>query len=75
MAWFVPFLIAVAAMGVGYVLAPKTKSQKPDQAEEMDNPTAEAGVPITVVFGQVTIKSPNTLWIGEKSIRSFEINS
>lgn len=33
----------------------------------MESPTAEAGRPIAVVFGEILVKSPNFLWYGDKS--------
>lgn len=64
--FWVPMLISLALMIIGYLLQPKPKAAKPDMASEMDSPTAEAGRPVTVLFGEITVKSPNFLWFGDK---------
>lgn len=49
-----------------YALMPKPKGPKPDEVKELDEPTAEAGKPIPVVFGEMTVKEFNYLWTGDK---------
>lgn len=73
MAWFVPFLIGLALNVVAYLLMPKPKASKPAAAQDMDDPVAEAGKPIPVVFGTVTVKGLNVLWFGEKSINNYKV--
>lgn len=67
MAWFIPLLLAIVFNVVAYLLAPKPKRSQPTETKDMDSPTADAGRPIPVVFGTVTIKGLNVLWYGEKS--------
>lgn len=71
MAWFVPFLIGMAIAVVGYLLMPKPKQPKPDAAKDMEGPTAEAGRPVPVVFGTLTVKGSNALWDGEKRLHEY----
>lgn len=59
--------IGLALSVVGYLLAPRPKPPKPGEAAQMNDPVAEAGKPIPVVFGTITVKEPNVLWFGEKS--------
>ncbi|MFC3724410.1 hypothetical protein [Neoaquamicrobium sediminum] len=59
-------IIGLGLMILGYVLMPKPKLDKPDEVTEMDSPTSEAGKPITVIFGDITVTSPNFLWWGDK---------
>lgn len=59
-------IIGLALMVIGYLLMPKPKKAKPPEVTEMEGPTAEAGRPIPVVFGDYTISSPNFLWWGDK---------
>lgn len=73
MAFWVAFLVALALNIISYMLMPKPKASKPEAATDMDNPTADAGRPIPVVFGEVTISSPNVLWFGEKSIKTYSV--
>jgi predicted phage tail protein len=62
----VQLAIAVALQLVSLLLAPKPKKQKPPEAADFEAPTAEAGRPIPVVFGTMTVKGTNYLWYGEK---------
>lgn len=74
-AWFLPLLLAVAFTVVAYILMPKPKRTRPPEAQDLEEPTADAGRPIPVVFGTVTIKGLNVLWFGDKSRDSFEVNA
>lgn len=73
MAWFIPLLIGIALQVVGYLLMPKPKSPKPPAAQDLEDPTAEAGRPIPVVFGTITVKGINVLWFGNKLVREYKI--
>jgi hypothetical protein len=75
MAWFIGLLIGLALSVVAYLIMPKPKMAKPEAAKDMENPTADAGRPVPVVFGTVTVKGLNVLWFGEKSTVSREINA
>lgn len=68
-------IIAVVINIVAYVLTPKPKGPKPEAVQQMDNPVAEAGKPIPVVFGEVTIKDPNFLWYGDKETNTYEVKA
>lgn len=70
MAWFVQLIIAIGLQILGFLLRPKPKGPKPPSLEDLGEPTSEAGRPIPVVFGTVTIKSPNAIWHGDRSIRT-----
>lgn len=66
-------LIAQLAIGVGlqilgFLLAPKPKQPKPPSTSDIEDPTSEAGRPIPVLFGSVTIQSPNNLGFWDKAI-------
>ena len=71
-AWFVPMLISLAMNIVSYLLQPKPKTDQPASTEDMEDPTAEAGRPIPVLFGTMTIKGTNILWYGEKQVTSYK---
>ena len=73
--FLVALLIAVVFQVISYVLQPKPKPPKPEAAKELDNPVAEAGIPITKVFGRVTVTSPNVLFFGDKAIKNYRINA
>lgn len=59
-------IIGIVLLIIGYLIMPKPKAAKPPEVTEMDGPTAEAGRTIPVLFGDITMKSPNFLWWGDK---------
>jgi len=73
--FIVQILVSIALSFLAYLLAPKPKQAKPEAAAEMENPTADAGRPIPVVFGTVTIKAPNFLWYGEKTVKEYTVKA
>ena len=74
-AWFIVVAIAVAISALALVLMPRPKTPKPDAATDLENPTAEAGKPLPVVFGTITVKGLNVLWFGEKAIVSKKVKA
>lgn len=64
--WWIQLLVGLALAIIGYIIMPKAKSAKPDSVSEMESPTAESGIPVTVIFGEILMKSPNLLWFGNK---------
>lgn len=71
--FIVQFLVALALNVVAYLLQPKPKQQKPDAAKSMDDPTAEAGREIPVLFGTKLRKDPNCLWFGDKGMNTYKV--
>ena len=75
-----PFLIStlismIAGLGleiIGHLLMPKSKTDKAE-VQDMENPTAEAGRPIPVIFGEVEITGVNIIWYGEKETHTYDI--
>ena len=67
MAWFVQLLIGLALNIIAYLIMPKPKAPQPPEVQDLNDPTAEAGRPVPVLFGTMTIKGLNILWSGEKS--------
>lgn len=72
MAWWLIVVAAVASVALSLLLAPKIKTPKPEAAKDLEDPTAEAGRPIPVVFGTLTVKGLNLLWYGEKSQHTYK---
>lgn len=65
MGLFLQLIVGLVLMVISYLIMPKPKWD--DSAiTEADDPTADAGRPIPVLFGTKTIKSPNCLWFGDK---------
>lgn len=73
--WFLPLLLAIVLNVVAYLIAPKPKKVKPEAAKDLEDPTADAGRPIPVVFGTVTVKGLNVLWFGDKGKHSFNLDN
>lgn len=73
--WLVSLLIGLALNIISYLLMPKPKAPKPETVKDMENPTADAGRELPVIFGTITIKSPNCLWFGEKSKRTYKVKA
>lgn len=71
--------IAIGAALVGVLLLalfmPKPKTPKPPEATDLENPVAEAGKPVPVVFGTVTVKGLNVLWYGNKSKNTRKVKA
>ena len=67
---FLPALILGTAMMVlGYMLMPKPKQPKPPSTDDLKEPTTEAGRPIPVIFGSLTMSSPNLIGNWDKFSR------
>jgi hypothetical protein len=62
-------LLGVGLMILGYLLMPKPKYRKPPSTEDLDDPTAESGRPIPVIFGSLMITSPNIMGYWDKESR------
>lgn len=54
-------IIGLALLIIGYLLMPKPKQPKPAEMSELEGPTADGAQPIIVIFGDLTVKSPNIL--------------
>ena len=72
MAWWVALLVGLAINIIAYLIMPKPKQPKPPAAKDLEDPTAEAGRPMPVVFGTITVKGGNIVWFGEKSLKEYE---
>lgn len=73
MAFFLNLIIALVLMVISYLLTPQPKMETP-AVKDMEGPTAEAGKPLPVVFGTMTVKGLNALWYGDKKWRKVEID-
>lgn len=68
---FIAFVVQV----VGHLLMPRPKQPRGPEFEEMEAPTADAGSPVPVVFGEVEIRAPNVLWYGDKETVTYEVGA
>jgi hypothetical protein len=75
----VPFWLLIAAVValtvINYLITPKPKTPKPDSVKDLDDPTSEAGRPVPVPFGTITIKGLNLLWFGDKGKRTYKVDA
>lgn len=67
-----PLLLGLALNVIAYLIMPKPKKEKPEAAKDLDDPVAEAGKPIPVVFGTMTVKGLNILWFGNKQTVEYD---
>lgn len=75
MAFWLIIGLALFSVALNLLLAPRPKAPKPEAAKDLEEPTAEAGRPIPVVFGTVTVKGLNLLWFGEKSLKTSKVKA
>lgn len=75
MAWWLIIVAAIASVVLSLLLMPKVKAPKPEAAKDLEDPTAEAGRPIPVVFGTITVKGLNLLWYGDKSQNTYKVKA
>lgn len=68
-------IVSLVLQVIAYLLQPKPKTAQPASTEDMDDPTAEAGRPIPVLFGTITIKGTNIMWYGDKQVTSYKKKS
>lgn len=74
-AWFVVVLIAIAVAALSIVLIGRPRVPRPDATKDLENPSADAGRPIPVAFGTITVKGLNNLWYGDKGQRTYKRNA
>lgn len=73
--WWLIIVAAIAMVAIELVLLPKPKTPKPSAVTDMDNPTADAGRPIPVLFGTLTVKGLNVLWYGDKYTKTKKVSA
>jgi uncharacterized membrane protein len=69
----VNLLIGILFSTLAYVLKGASVSTPKQKPQDFQFPTVTAGDPIPVVFGTMTIKSPNILWYGEKGMEKKKV--
>jgi len=71
----VQLLIGLALQVVGFLLMPQTATSKPEEVTDMEDPTAESGRPIPVVFGEPPggLTSVNIIWFGDKTTTARKV--
>ncbi len=74
MAWFQLILAAIFIV-LSFLLAPKPKKQKGPEYTDPENPTAEAGRPIPVLFGCMTIRGVNVIAVPDKTFRVSKVRA
>lgn len=74
MSWY-GIAIVVVGIILSVVLAPKPNKPKPAALSDLNFPTAKEGIPIPVIFGTVTITSPNVVWYGHLGYEAVRTKS
>lgn len=74
-AFLIPLLISLAINIVAYLITPKPKQPKPEAAKQSEAPTAEAGKPIPVIFGTMTVKEVNVIWYGDQTMSTYQVKA
>ena len=64
--FLIQLLIGTALQIVGFLLSGAGKKAQPEEMKDMESPTAEAGRPIPVIFGEVELSGVNIIWFGDK---------
>ena len=67
--------ISIALSYLAYLLAPKPKQPTAAPAQDMEAPTADAGRPMPVIFGECTIKGLNILGYWDKQTRTYKVSA
>lgn len=73
MEYLVYFVISLLISVAAYMIMPKPEGPK-RSVDDLKAPTADAGRPVPVPFGTVTIKGPNYLWYGDKMIYTRKVD-
>lgn len=71
--FLVQLVVAIVVAVAAYLLSPRPKDSGSDSTRELEAPTADAGRPIPVVFGELVVKSPNCLWYGDISHETHKV--
>jgi hypothetical protein len=69
--WILAAAVAVS-IAISFLLRPRVP-KRPDVTQDLENPTADAGRPIPVVFGTITVKGLNVLHFGDKAQRTHMV--
>lgn len=74
MAWWIGLLVGLALTVISYLIMPKPRTNmQPQETRDWESPTADAGRPVPVIFGTLTVKGVNVLWYGDMSTRTEQV--
>lgn len=71
--FFYQLLVGIVLMVLAFAIMPKPKPAQPEASRDLDNPTAEAGRPIPVVFGTLYVKGGNVIDYMDKGKRDRQV--
>ncbi|MFD2664623.1 hypothetical protein [Halomonas halophila] len=57
------------------MLTPRPDRSTSRQSQDLREPSAEAGKPVPVVFGEMWVTSPNVLYYGDVSKQDYEVDA
>lgn len=73
MTLLVQLLVGIGLQVLGYLLMPKPQTSKPEEARDMEEPTAESR-PMPVLFGELDV-APNIIWWGDKATTTRKVKA
>ena len=59
--------LVAAILSIAMTPKPKTRSAK------METPESESGIPVPVIFGEIEIKAPNVVFVGNRAQQNYKI--
>lgn len=68
-------VFAASLVIVVLALVPKPPQAQSPSLTDIEIPTAEEGRPVPVIFGVVTVTSPNIVWYGNIAYRAVRTKS
>jgi len=69
------WIIAAIILAAAIAYAPKPPTPPPPEFEDFKVPTAQQGREIPVIFGTVTLSSPNVVWYGDIAYSAVKTKS
>lgn len=73
--WNLIYLVVLIAIQIAiFLLTPKPKGPQPDSTKDLQDPVAEAGKPVPVIFGTMTMKGLNALGYWDKRKIKYKVS-
>jgi hypothetical protein len=72
---WVSIIIALIMAVISYMITPKPKQPQPPATQDLEGPTADAGRPVPVVFGTITMKGVNCMWFGDSYRKQIKVKA
>ncbi len=73
--FFTQLLVGFTLMVLAFLIMPKPRQERPPASRDLDNPTAEAGRPVPVVFGTLYVQGGNVIDYMDKGKRDTRVRA